>query len=304
MSILGVGALQIAGQRSGNIELVEQQVRSACTRYPWLSLITLSELAIHGSGLRYAEPAGGATERRMQALAAELGIWLVPGSLYEQRNGLIYNTSPVINPAGEVVARYDKMCPFLPYATGVEPGQTYVVFDVPDVGRIGIIICYDLWFPEIIRNLACMGAEAILVPTMTNSIDRDVELAMARAAAASNQLYMIDVNSGGDQGLGRSVVYGPGGECQHEGGSGGELIAVELDFSYVRRVRDRGWNGLGQVLKSFRDMPASFPYHEGPESRQQALAHLGSLTVPTAPDRDGASPASRPKAGENRFSAV
>jgi predicted amidohydrolase len=82
---------------------------------------------------------------------------------------------------------------------------TPVVFDVPGAGKIGIAICYDVWFPEASRTLAAMGAEVILVPTMTNTIDRDVELSIARSTAAINQCIVVDVNVGGEQGFGRSV---------------------------------------------------------------------------------------------------
>jgi predicted amidohydrolase len=84
-----------------------------------------------------------------------------------------------------------------------------VVFDVPGAGRIGISICYDMWFPETTRTLAAMGAEVILHPTMTDTIDREVELAIARSAAATNQLYFFDINGVGDGGTGRSIVVDP-----------------------------------------------------------------------------------------------
>ena len=97
-------------------------------------------------------------------MAREYGIWFVPGSLYEKRDGAIYNTSSVINPKGEIVARYSKMFPFTPFEEGVTPGEEFCVFDVPDVGRFGLLNCYDIWFPETMRTLTAMGAEVILHP--------------------------------------------------------------------------------------------------------------------------------------------
>jgi predicted amidohydrolase len=280
MASLGVAALQLAAGSTGNLELVEREVRAVAKRFPWLDLVVIGELAIHGASLDLAEPAGGETEQRLAALAVETGLWLVPGSLYERRDGTFFNTTPVFNPSGKVVARYDKMFPFLPYEAGVEPGRDYVVFDIPGAGRVGIAICYDMWFPEMIRTLAGMGAEVILLPTMTNTIDRDVELSIARANAAINQCYFVDVNMAGDLGVGRSAIYGPGGDVICETGAGREVIALDLDLDQVSRMRDRGWQGLGQVLKSFRDSDVRFPLHETAGARRQLMQAMGPLEMP------------------------
>ena len=288
MSTLGVAAIQTAGKKSGNLALIEKEIEATTKRFPWVALVVVGELAVHGPGLGFAEPEGGETEARLCDLARRLGIWIVPGSLYVKRGEDVFNCAPVINPAGEIIARYDKMFPFLPYEVGVRPGETYVTFDIPGAGRLGIAICYDVWFPEATRTLAAMGAEVILVPTMTNTIDRDVELAIARSTAAVNQCFVVDVNVAGEQGFGRSVFFGPGGEKIHECGSGHEAVALELDFAQVRRARARGWHGLGQTLKSFRDMPAAYPFHADPEKRKAALAALGELEVPQRTKADQA----------------
>src|SRR3546814_18096694 len=103
-----------------------------------------------------------------------------------------------------------------------------------------------MWFPETTRSLASLGAEVILHPTLTNTIDRDAELAIARASAATNPFYFVDINVAGALGVGRSVICGPGGEVIHKAGSGREVIAFEVVFVHVRRCRARGWKGLGQ----------------------------------------------------------
>tara|TARA_R110000868_G_scaffold325832_2_gene586708 strand:- start:8907 stop:9881 length:975 start_codon:yes stop_codon:yes gene_type:complete len=284
MSLLSIATIQLDGAAADNLDLVEREVRSIATRFPWVMMAAVGELAIHGASLDKAEAAGGPTERRLQALAQETGLWLIPGSLYERRDGKIYNTTPVIDPQGEIIARYDKLFPFLPYEKGVESGTDYVVFEVPGIGQVGVAICYDMWFPEAIRTMCAMGAEVIILPTMTNTVDRDVELAIARANAAINQCYFVDINVAGQQGNGRSVVYGPGGELLHEAGAGREIMAFELDLQQVRRLRERGWNGLGQVLKSFRDAPVSFPLHVDPAARQSGMSGLGQLTMPDRQD--------------------
>ncbi|OLF75537.1 hydrolase [Maricaulis sp. W15] len=288
MSSLGIAALQLAAAKDDNLELVERETRAVAKRFPWVDMVVLGELAIHGASLDKAEPAGGETETRLKALALETGLWLVPGSLYERRAGAVFNTTPVINPAGDIVARYDKIFPFLPYETGVTAGRDYVVFDMPGAGRVGVAICYDMWFPEVIRTLVGLGAEVILLPTMTNTIDRDVELAIARANAAMNQCFFVDVNLAGDLGVGRSAIYGPGGDVVYEAGAGREVIALDIDLSTVSRMRERGWNGLGQVLKSFRDSEVEFPLHADIKARRASMTGMGELAMPRRPAAEGA----------------
>lgn len=281
MKNFGIAAIQFAGKKSGNLNRLDAEIRTTVKRYPWVEMIVLGELTIHGASIEFSEEENGPTVKHLKALAKELDIWLIPGSLNEKRGDKIYNVTHVINPQGDIVAKHDKLYPFLPYEQNITPGQNYCVFDVPNVGRFGVAICYDMWFPEVIRTLAMMGAEAILLPTMTNTSDRDVELSIARANAAVNQCYFIDVNVAGDQGNGQSVFYGPGGELLHQCGMGQETVALELDFDHVRRRREAGWQGLGQVLKSFRDTPTPYPFHENVDARRQALSGLGELKMPT-----------------------
>jgi predicted amidohydrolase len=198
--------------------------------------------------------------------------------MFEQSNGNIYNTAPVINPDGEVIARYRKQFPWLPYETGVTSGSEFVVFDVPDVGKFGVSVCYDMWFPETIRTMAWMGAEIILHPSLTSTIDRDAEIAMVKAHSATNQCYFFDVNLAGPLGVGQSCIAGPGGEVIYQAGKGREIIPLKLDLDYVRDVRKNGWQHLGQPLKSFRDSEVVFPpYTEGYAS--PALEALGKLRI-------------------------
>jgi predicted amidohydrolase len=201
--------------------------------------------------------------------------------MFERHEDRIYNTASVIDPDGNIVARYRKMFPFYPYEEGVDSGREFCVFDVPDVGRFGVSICYDMWFPETSRTLAAMGAEVILHPTLTSSIDRDVELAIARATAAQQQCFFFDVNGLGDGGIGRSIVIGPHGDVLHQAGSSDELFPIEIDLSRVRRSREMGLRGLGQPLKSFRDRPVHFPVYGPGWERHGFFENLGSLEKPT-----------------------
>jgi predicted amidohydrolase len=277
MRRIGIAALQLELAPGNNLDAIAAEIAAVRRRFPWIDLVLLAELACYGVSLESAEPLPGPAEERYRKIAREHGLWLVPGSLYERAGERIYNTAPVIDPAGSVVARHRKLYPFQPYERGVAGGDAHTVFDIPDVGRFGLSICYDMWFPETTRTLAWMGAEVILHPSLTNTIDRDVEISIARASAATNQCYFIDLNCAGRLGYGRSSVFGPGGETVYVAGTSREIIALELDLDLVATQRERGWQGLGQPLKSFRDTPVSFPPYAPGAHRGGAFANLGPL---------------------------
>ena len=281
MATFAIAGLQLEIAQGDNVAALCAEIESVANRFPWVQMVVLGELSSHGTGTARAEPPEGPTEQAFRNLARTLGLWLVPGSFYVQEGNHVHNLIPVIDPSGTVVARHRKMFPFLPYETGVTAGTDFVVFDVPDVGRFGVSNCYDMWFPETTRTLAAMGAEVILHPSMTNTIDRDAEIAIARANAAVNQCYFFDINVAGRLGFGRSVVCGPGGEVIHQAGTVREIFPVEVDFELVRRVRERGWNGIGQVLKSFRDRPVDFPVCADRSRTFEGLQRLGPLQKPS-----------------------
>ncbi len=280
MTSFAIAALQLETSRGDNLASLRSEIESAVARFPWVRMALLGELSAYGSGTDRAEPIAGPAEKDFCRIAKALGIWLVPGSFYVHENDVIYNLTPVINPAGEVVARHRKIFPFQPYETGVAAGTEFTIFDVPKVGRFGVSICYDMWFPETTRTLAAMGAEVILHPSMTNTIDRDVELAIARTNAAVNQCYFLDINVAGRLGFGQSIVCGPGGEVVHIAGRGREVFPIEVDLDHVRHVRRRGWHGTTQPLKSFRDRAVDFPVCGDRHLVSDSLASLGPLRMP------------------------
>jgi predicted amidohydrolase len=280
MTPFAIAGLQLALPNADNRDRIEHDVALAMARFPWVRMVVLPELASFGPALAHAEDMPGATEQRYQALARRHGIWLVPGSLYERHEGRIYNTAPVIDPHGVVVARYRKIFPFFPYEAGVTHGTEVTVFDVPEVGRFGVSICYDQWFPEVSRCLAWRGAEVILNPTMTTTIDRAQEEVLAQANAITNQCYFVDINNAGALGNGRSMVVGPEGEVLHRAGEQTEVIPVILDLDRVRHSRANGIRGLGQMLKSFRDTDVRWPCYVPAQRQSEELRALGPLTMP------------------------
>jgi len=281
-----------------NVSAMGHRLEILMARFPWVQMVMFSELAAFGPLPGHAQTLPGPVEDAFREMAAKHRIWLLPGSMFEAVGDLVYNTASVIDPNGQVVGRYRKMFPFQPYENHVEPGTEFLVFDVPDVGRFGVSICYDMWFPETSRTLASMGAEVILHPTMTDTIDRDVELSIARATAVTNQCYFFDINGVGDGGVGSSIVVGPAGYIIHQAGGGEETIPVEINLGRVRREREVGIRSLGQPLKSFRDRPIEFPVYQRSAESEAYLQSLGPLAKPHRGSRAGIADAGVDKAAE------
>ena len=204
-----------------NVDELRHKIDLAMARFPWTQMVLFSELAAYGPLSKFAQPLDNDTIRLFQQDAKRHKIWLIPGSMFEKTpDGRIFNTSVVINPEGEIVTTYRKMFPFRPYEAGISAGSEFCIFDVPQVGRFGLSICYDIWFPETTRHLTAQGVEVLLHPVLTGTTDRDAELAIARATAAQFQCYVFrreraGIGRCGQILRGRSVGAGaaPGGRA-------------------------------------------------------------------------------------------
>ncbi|WP_027236375.1 carbon-nitrogen hydrolase family protein [Leisingera caerulea] len=271
-----------------NVDAMIHRIDVLMARFPWTQMAVFSELAPYGPLTKFAQPLHNEAIERFCAAAVKHGIWVVPGSMFEvAESGKIHNTSSVINPQGEVVAVYRKMFPFRPYEQGVEAGTEFCVFDIPEVGRFGLSICYDIWFPETTRQLTSQGVEVLLHPVLTGTADRDAELSIARATAAQFQCYVVDVNGLGAGGVGQSCIIDPSATVLHQSGRHEDMFPLELDLDQVRRQREVGLKGLGQVLKSFRDREADFPVYDRSSGADAYLHTLGPLEIPVQGSQAG-----------------
>lgn len=270
-----VGALQ------ENISAMRHRLDLTIARFPWVQMVMFSELAPFGPLTTHAQEDMASFEAVFQEMAARHGVWLIPGSVFEKVGDKIYNTSTVIDPNGNVVGRYRKMFPFRPYEAEVSAGTEFLIFDVPEVGRFGLSICYDIWFPETTRTLTSQGVEVLLHPVLTGTTDRDIELSIARSSAAMFQCYVFDINGLGSGGCGRSCVVDPSGMVLHQAAGQEEIIPFEIDLDMVRRQRETGLRGLGQTLKSFRDRDVDFDIYDRSRTTATYLDSLGPLEMPT-----------------------
>ncbi len=271
-----------------NVEAMRHRLDILMARFPWVQMVVFSELAPYGPLPRFAQPLLNDALHQFCEDARRHKVWLIPGSMFERSpDGRVYNTASVIAPDGSVVAHYRKMFPFRPYEDGIAAGTEFCVFDVPGAGRFGLSICYDIWFPETTRQLTAQGVEVLLHPVLTGTSDRDAELAIARATAAQFQCYVFDVNGLGAGGVGRSCVVSPSAHVLHQSAGQEDMFPIEVDFELVRRQRETGMMGLGQVLKSFRDRDAEFPVYDRASGADAYLHTLGPLKMPEQGARAG-----------------
>ena len=203
---------------------------------------------------------------QLGALAAEFGVWLIPGSICERgAGGELFNTALVYSPDGTLVTTYRKIFPWRPFEPHI-PGGDFVVFDVPGTGRFGISICYDSWFPEVTRHLAWMGAEVVLNIVKTTSPDRLQELVLARANSIVNQTFTLSINCAGPIGMGRSIIVDPEGAVLFESADAEPTVIVtDLNLSEVSRVRVEGTAGTNRMWEQFTatDAPLKLPLYDG-----------------------------------------
>ncbi|ART69693.1 carbon-nitrogen hydrolase family protein [Mycobacterium dioxanotrophicus] len=229
------------------------------------ALIVYPEIHLFGTDdaetlAKAAEPLDGPLIAALGEVARTADAWLVPGSVLELGdNGELFNTAPVFAPDGSLAASYRKIFPWRPYEK-FTPGDTFVTVDIPDVGRLGLSICYDAWFPELSRHLAWMGADVIINVVKTTTPDRFQELVLARANSIVNQVFTVSVNCAGPVGMGRSIIVDPeGAVLQESPDETPEVFYQHIDFGAVAAVRERGTAGTNRMWDQFGPSDRSIP---------------------------------------------
>lgn len=225
-----------------------------------------------------AEPVPGPTTERLSAWAAQYGV-VVVGSVFERRAaGVYHNTAVVLDHDGRFAGRYRKAhIPddpgysekfyFTPGDTGFAPIDTHV-------GRLGVLVCWDQWFPEAARLMALAGADILLYPTAIGFDPTDDEAEQARQLdawvtvqrghAIANGLPLAACNRVGTEDAnrfwGNSFICGPQGEMLARAGAEPQVLSVDLDRSrseQIRRLwpflRDRRIDAYGDMIRRFRD---------------------------------------------------
>ncbi|GMV39454.1 MAG: beta-ureidopropionase [Myxococcales bacterium] len=291
--MFGVGIVQQActPEREQNLSRSEAGVREAARR--GARLVVLQEL--HATPyfcqtedlacFDLAESIPGESTKRFGALARELGVVIVT-SLFERRAaGLYHNTAVVLDADGSIAGRYRKMhIPddpgfyekfyFTPGDLGFEPIDT-------QVGRLGVLVCWDQWYPEAARLMALRGAEVLIYPTAVGwdprdtaeeqQRQRDAWVTVQRAHAVANGLPVVVANrtgfeadpsgqTGGIQFWGSSFVAGTLGEVLGGVEQAEEVLVVPVDLARTetdRRIwpflRDRRIDAYGNLLRRYAE---------------------------------------------------
>jgi predicted amidohydrolase len=275
--ILPLIAAQAAPRLIGDpVSAFADEVKAALSTKPDSKLVVFPELHLFGDGTPdrqrtealqdSAETLDGPRVKELQQLAADLGIWLVPGSVCERGpEGQLFNTQLVLSPEGELAGYYRKIFPWRPFEP-YDPGDRFTTVDLAGIGRVGLNICYDAWYPEVSRQLAWMGAEVILNVVKTTTPDRRQELVLAKANAIVNQVFVVSVNCAGPTGQGRSIIVDPEGNTIAEAGDDAEvLLTADLDLTAVEHVRTHGTENLNRPWSQFRDGEAAveLPVYQG-----------------------------------------
>ena len=176
------------------------------------------------SHVEAAEAIPGPSTDYLGRLAREHNLYIVT-SLHERVGHLIYNTAVLLGPDGTLVGKYRKVCLARDeYRKGVAPGRQFPVFDT-DIGKVGMMICFDVHMPEVARGLAANGAEIIAMPIMGG------HPALARARAIENQVYLVTSTYSVNDDWMQTGVWGLSGDLLVRAAKKDCVVVAEVDLS-------------------------------------------------------------------------
>ncbi len=256
MKFLAAAVQMLASSdKAANLDEARRWVRAAASK--GARVIALPEVFIwrgHKSDERNsAEPIPGPTSRELAALARELGIYLLGGSILEEIPGSekSYNTSLLFGPQGNLLASYRKIHLFdVDLAQGVSVresdtrafGKGLVVAETEHC-LMGLTICYDVRFPELYRGLASQGAQLFFVPSAFTAYTGKAHWEpLLRARAIENQVYVVAPGQYGKstksfETHGHSMIVDPWGKILGELADGPGIVTGEIDLDYIAKVR-------------------------------------------------------------------
>lgn len=237
--------------RPGEITVNEEQAAEyiAKAAEAGAEVVTLPELWNCGYQLAdlhtLAQNMRGSSIRLLQKYAKKYGIFIFGGSIAEKKEKHFYNTAVAINAQGDIIAKYRKAHLF-PYGLEEEkffaPGNEWVLADTP-WGKAGMMICYDLRFPEFVRNLVLRGAKFLVAPAQWPGVRLENWLVLAQARAIENQVFMLATNRTGTDPSGKydggSLIVSPWGDVLARGYSEAGAYTADLDFSIIEHAKSR-----------------------------------------------------------------
>jgi predicted amidohydrolase len=250
MAGMRVALLQLASDidSAANRDVISAQLADL-TPDEGLDLVVLPEASMHDFGATdhdlapAAEPLDGPFVQLIAAEAVRLGTTIVAG-MFEQTDGLPFNTLVVVGPDGELTTTYRKIHLYDSFgyreSARMAAGDiTPVVIDVAGRG-VGLMTCYDLRFPELARELVDAGAETLVVPAAWVAGERKLEhwRTLLAARAIENTVHVVAAGQGGDRYTGHSLVVDPWGSIVVEAISDPEILRATLEPADVARARE------------------------------------------------------------------
>lgn len=246
MKITCIQMDMLPAEPAANFDRAEELVRRALADRP--DVIVLPETWNTGffprEGLEsLADRDGEAVKARIGALAREGRVNIVAGSVANLRGGKVYNTSFVFDRSGSCIAEYDKTHLFTPMGEDefFAKGDHIAAFELDGV-KCGVIICYDIRFPELTRTMALGGLDILFVPSQWPDVRVPHLLALTQARAIENQMFTVSCNSCGTYGEtvygGNSSIRDPWGETLAKAGEREELISADCDLGVVKNIRE------------------------------------------------------------------
>ncbi len=247
---LRVSAVQLPSLEGKSLQEAFTAVEESTASLQEPDLVLLPEIWTPGyfAFEQYAEAADSAEEIRsfLSGTARQLGAHLHGGSFVERRGADLYNTSILLDPGGEEVGRYSKIHL---YGYGsrepevLTPGTTPTVADT-EVGRMGLVVCYDLRFPELFRQMTDMGAELVLVASAWPHPRVHAWSTLLRTRALENQIYLVAANGvgptlSGPSLCGYSAIVDPWGVPIASAGDEPAVVEARIDLESVGETRRR-----------------------------------------------------------------
>ena len=187
---------------------------------------------------------GMPTSALISEAARSRQVNIVAGSYASQKEGKVYNTAYVFDRMGNNIAKYEKIHLFklMQEHQYMEAGQTHCIFELEGV-KCGIIICYDLRFPELTRKLALQGIKLLFVPAQWPSARLEHWTTLLKARAIENQIFVAAVNRAGrsaqDEFAGGSMIISPWGEILAQADYKEQILSAELDLDLIRQARTK-----------------------------------------------------------------
>lgn len=245
--------LKVSDIKDENLKKADEMIRNAAAN--GADIIILPEIFNCPYDINlfknYSEVYPGPTTKLLSSLSKELGIYLIGGSICESENNLYYNTSYSFDKKGNLIGKHRKIHLFdidiknkieFKESDVLSCGNKITVFDT-EFCKIGVLICFDMRFPELIREMTLAGAKIIVSPASFNIVTGPAHWeVIARTRAIDNQIFFIAASPARDNNssyvsYGHSLIINPWGEIIAEADENECILYGDIDLDLIEKIR-------------------------------------------------------------------